>query len=124
MNPPKYFKSFEDVKNQFGNVITTYCDTYCDGGYDDEKLPESLVNDFYILTKHDNSKYTLHHYHNEKMFDEDNKEDVNFYYERSNQVYKNLHTSKTHLYRILQKKFDKNKEPELYDIISSIIDKK
>lgn len=123
MNPPVYFKSFEDVKNQFGNVITTYCKTYSDGGYDDEELPESLISDFYILTKHDISEYTLQHFHREKWFgEEQEKEDMYFYYEGTTRLCKNLHTSNKHLYRALKEKIDKNKEPELYDILSSIIE--
>ena len=125
MNPPIYFKSFEDVKNQFGNVITTYCKTYSDGGYDDEGLPESLISDFYILTKHDISEYTLQHFHSEKWFGEEQeqeKEDMYFYCQGTTQLRKNLHTSNKHLYRTLREKIDKNKEPELYDILSSVID--
>lgn len=125
MNQPVYFKSFEDVKNQFDNVITTYCETYSDGGYDDERLPESVITDFYILTKHTGisiSKYILYHYHSEKWFGGEPEEDTYFYYEGSTGLCKNLYTSNKHLFRTIREKIDKNKEPELYDILSSIID--
>ena len=57
---PKYFKYFEDVRHQFGNIIIKHCNSYSDGGYDAEGLPQSLISDFYIITKHiDISKYII-----------------------------------------------------------------
>ena len=120
---PKYFKYFEDVRHQFGNIIIKHFNSYSDGGYDAEGLPQSLISDFYIITKHiDISEYTLHHYHSEKWFGGEPEEETYFYHEGSNGLRKNLHPSNKHLYRILKGKIDKNKDPELYDIISNIID--
>jgi hypothetical protein len=123
MNISKYFKNFADVKEKITNIITTYCNSYSDGGFDDEGLPQSIISDFYIITKNDNV-YINHKYHSENWFGGEPEEETYFYYESSTELCKKLYSSNKILYRALKNKIDKNKEPELYDIICHIIDSK
>jgi hypothetical protein len=120
MNIPKYFKNFSDVKEKFTNIITTYCSSFSEGGFDYEGLPESIISDFYIVTKNDN-KYIIYKYHSENWFGGEPEEETYFYHESSSRLCKKLYSSNKILYRALKNKIDKNKEPELYDIICHII---